>query len=238
MVSQHIDSYIPRGAGTAWWRVAGEVRRVVKLAEPSTPYTATQLLGPLAKLAMFADAEGRSRDAVTWLSLEMIERFIAVGCPGLGGSTQANYRARLRRLRTTVLGPDTATGLPARLGGSTASAPYTTAAMTALWSWGYGQPTERQRTGCKTLLALGRGCGLDSAEALQVRRQDIHPDGDSGRSRSRSPAHGPGSSSVAAPGSRCCARSSPPTRPTAGCSGLMRTSGAKHGHELPRRDAS
>jgi hypothetical protein len=180
MVSQHIDSYIPRGGGPAWWRVAGEVRRIVQLAEPATCYTATELLGPLARLAMFADAEGRTPDAATWLSPEMIERFIAVGCPKASQATCANYRARLRRLRTALLGPDVATGAPPRLSGAVVSTPYTQAELGMLWSWAYSRPTQAQRHGCKTLLALGRGCGLDSAEAQLVRRQDVQLTGNNG----------------------------------------------------------
>lgn len=40
-------------------------------------------------------------------------------------------------------------------------------------SWATGQPTAELRHGCRTLLALGLGCGLDSPEIVPLRSHDI-----------------------------------------------------------------
>jgi len=149
------------------------VRRAVDLAVHAVGYTPAQLLGSLAKLALHADARGHPAEARIWLSCEMIESFIAVGSPMLAESTRANYRARLLRLREAVFGPDLASGSSARLSGSRASAPYSSFERSELWSWACGQPTPALRTGCKILLALGFGCGLDSHEIVPLRAHDV-----------------------------------------------------------------
>ena len=176
----HIDAYRPLRAGAAWDRVAPEVRRAVRAALPGTTYTATQLLGSLARLALFADARGHPAEARIWLSREVIESFIAVGTPTVAESTKANYRARLLRLREAVIGPDLASGATARLSGSHASAPYGAAERTELWSQACGQPTPALRIGYKTLMALGFGCGLDSNEIVPLRTHDVRVTGNDG----------------------------------------------------------
>jgi hypothetical protein len=173
VMDARIDAYAPRGAGPAWLRVAAEVRRAVKLAEPQTASTARQLAGATAQLAMFADGLGHRADAKVWLTHEMIEHFIDAGCPSAKESTRGNYRARLRRVHEAVLGPDLLTGCAASLSGSLASQPYADAELTDLWSWAGGQPTQALRHGTKVLMALGFGCGLDSSEAVQVRAHDV-----------------------------------------------------------------
>ena len=179
-VDLHIDAYRPRAVGPAWTRVAPEVRRVVKAALPATPYTAAQLLGSLSRLALHADARGCPASAELWLSREMIEAFIATGAPAVAESTRANYRSRLLRLREAMIGPDLASGATASLSGSRASAPYSAAERTELWSWACGQPTPALRTGCKLLLALGFGCGLDSHEIVALRSHDVRATADGG----------------------------------------------------------
>ncbi|MEV6104462.1 hypothetical protein AB0M28_07040 [Streptomyces sp. NPDC051940] len=157
----------------AWPRLAPLVRSIVKDADPQVTYTARELLGPLAKLAVFADGQGLPATAEVWLSRAVIERFIAVGCPTVGPASRGNYRSRLLKLRDAVLGPELAGGPPVKLSSSTASHPYTSVEQSALWSWASGQATAQLRHGCQTLLALGLGCGLDSPEIVPLRAHDI-----------------------------------------------------------------
>jgi hypothetical protein len=107
------------------------------------------------------------------LSRESIERFITVGCSGVGRATRANYRSKLLRLRECLLGGDCRTGTPDKLAGAPASRPYTGAEQAALWAWANGQPTADLRHGLKTLLALGLGCGLESREIIPLRATDV-----------------------------------------------------------------
>lgn len=110
------------------------------------------------------------------LAGEMIEAFIASGCPRAAESTRGNYRSRLLRLRALVLGPDLSSGDRQRLAGSHAQAPYTGAQLGQLWESAGAQPTPALRTGLKTLMALGLGCGLDTPEAHLVRARHVHQD--------------------------------------------------------------
>ncbi|MFF4405216.1 hypothetical protein [Streptomyces sp. NPDC001404] len=156
------------------------MRQIVREADPLLPYKATELLGVLAKLALFADAQGVPAEARTWLSAEFIERFIQVGCPGVGEATRGNYRSRLLRLREAVNGPPLVTGMPVKLSASDVSRPYSPAEQVALWGWAAGQPTAALRSGCRVLLALGLGVGLDSAEVVPLRAHDVRTAGAGG----------------------------------------------------------
>ena len=173
MVDAQIDTYRPRGAGPGWERVAPEVRRAVAMTMSRSGYSPAQLLGSLSQLALYADAHGQPADARIWLAREMIESFIAAGAPALAESTRANYRARLLRLREAVIGPDLVSGNTGRLSGSQASAPYSPAQRAELWSQAGTQPTPALRRGCKLLMALGFGCGLDSHEIVPLRVHDV-----------------------------------------------------------------
>lgn len=184
-MASNIDFYTPRGAGPGWERVADEVRRIVKAAAPATPYSATQLLSAAARLALFADGLGHRPQAEAWLAREMIEHFIASGCPNAAESTRGNYRSRLLRLREAVIGTELASGRPMPLSGSLASHPYARAEQSDLWSWAGGQPTSALRHGIKTLMACGFGCGLDSAEIADVRTHDVQRSGLDGAVRVR-----------------------------------------------------
>ncbi len=172
-MNQRIASYRPAGAPAGWHRVGDEVRRVVTLAEPDLPYRARELLSALSRLALFCDGEGIPASADVWLSREVIERFIQIGCPHMSGPSQGNYRSRLLRLREAVLGPECRTGPPRRLSGSKAQQPYTRTELADLWGWASGQPTDELRRGCKTLLALGAGCGVDSPEVIPLLAHDV-----------------------------------------------------------------
>lgn len=168
-----IDSYQPYGDPPGWPRVAAEVRRTIAAAEPRDRRETRELLGVLAKLALFAHGEGFPADVKSWLTRPMIERFVAVGCAELQESTRGNYRTRLLRLREAVLRVDNPTGKPIKYSSSAASTPYTESETAALWSWAGGQPTEEMRLGCKLLLTLGLGCGLDAHEIIHARINDI-----------------------------------------------------------------
>ncbi|MEU0407933.1 hypothetical protein ABZ307_08905 [Streptomyces griseorubiginosus] len=146
---------------------------MVRLADPQLSYKARELLTALAQLALFCDGEGRPGKAEVWLSREAIERFIAVGCPQVREDTRGNYRTRLLRLREIVLGGECRTGKPAKLSSSVPNSPYSRGELADLWGWAGGQPTEELRWGCKTLLALGLGVGLDSPEVIPLRVHDV-----------------------------------------------------------------
>jgi hypothetical protein len=180
-MSQRINSYRPAGSPAGWSRVGDEVRRVVLLADPHTPYQARELLSALSQLALFCEGEGMPAAAEIWLKREVVERFIAIGCPTVSEGTRGNYRSRLLRLSEIVLGGQCVTGKPARLSAASPRRPYNRTELADLWGWASGQPTEELRWGCKTLMALGAGCGLDSPEVIPMRVHDVRrPPGSGG----------------------------------------------------------
>ncbi|MFE2541857.1 hypothetical protein [Actinacidiphila glaucinigra] len=146
---------------------------MVLIADPLTPYKARELLTALAQIALFCHGEGLPAAAEVWLSREVIERFIAVGCPQVGEGTRGNYRTRLLRLREILFGGECRTGAPAGLSAATANRPYSSTELADLWGWAGAQPTEELRWGCKTLMALGIGVGLDSSEVIPLRAHDV-----------------------------------------------------------------
>ncbi|MFD3572547.1 hypothetical protein [Streptomyces sp. NPDC058644] len=164
---------------------------MVRLADPLVPYQARELLTALAQLALFSDGEGLPATAEVWLSREVIERFIAIGCPSASDGTRGNYRARLLRLQEIVLGGPCRTGKPAKLSANSPNRPYSRTELADLWGWASGQPTAELRWGCKTLMALGLGVGLDSPEIIPLRAHDV-----------RSPASTAGPAVVSTRGAR------------------------------------
>ncbi|MEV5573430.1 hypothetical protein AB0L06_25590 [Spirillospora sp. NPDC052269] len=174
-VARIVAAYAPAGDPPGWRRVSGPVRTAVLQAAPALSYPPGELLGVLAKLALFADAEGHPAQVHLWLTREFIERFVMVGCAELGQATRGTYRSKLLRLREALLGGDCRTGPAARLSAAAAQRPYTPAEQAALWSAATGQPTDELRHGLITLLALGLGCGLDAREITLLHAADIRP---------------------------------------------------------------
>ena len=130
-------------------------------------------------LGLHVDGMGLEARAEVWLRPEVRARYIDVGCAHLSEATRGNYRSRLHRVSVAVLGPELATGRPARYRPSDPARPYRTRELSDLWSWACGQPTESLRSGLRTLIVLGAGCGLDTPEAAAVQPEDVtvYPDG-------------------------------------------------------------
>ncbi|MFD0200063.1 MULTISPECIES: hypothetical protein [Saccharothrix] len=165
-MSRRVDTFVPRGAGPAWGRVAGQVRALVLRADPLVPYDAAELMSVLARLAMFCDGHGVAEPR-SWLEPSTVDWFLDVGCVGLSSHTRSTYRARLRRLAEAIHGVDDAK--PIALSASDTSRPYSAGEQAALWSWARAQPTDALRAGCSQLLALGLGCGLAADEVIDLR---------------------------------------------------------------------
>ena len=107
---------------------------------------------------------------------EVIEDYIAHGTPTLGPGSRATRRSFLLRTAEAVL-PDAerVTRLhphhqdaPAR--------PYSEFEQRALRSWAVGQTTAGRRLDCHTILALGLGAGLGTADMMSLRAEQIDAD--------------------------------------------------------------
>ncbi|MFI7143092.1 hypothetical protein ACIBQ5_37000 [Streptomyces massasporeus] len=168
-----IEQYRPALPSPVWERVGADCRRAVAQAKPATPKQARDWLGALAHAAAYADASGRPTKAEHLLTQEAIEWYLATGCLHLGDASRSNRRCRLNNLRHALLGPDLVTGEPAAYSGSDSSRPYSRSEQAQLYASARAQPTEELRYGLLTLLSLGFGCALDSAEVIPLRTHDV-----------------------------------------------------------------
>ncbi|MDP4512060.1 hypothetical protein [Nonomuraea turcica] len=82
-----------------------------------------------------------------------------VGAAHLREGTRATYRSKLLRLREAVIGTGCATGKPVKLSADTASRPYTSAELAALWRGPAASrpPTCAEAAGCSSPWAGAAG---------------------------------------------------------------------------------
>lgn len=178
-MEQHIEQFTPRGACPGWDLVADGVRDLVIRAQPSVPYKASELLSVLARIAVHCYMHGITQPN-EWLNPARVDWFLDTACAHLAPGTRGTYRSRLKSLRQAIYGPDNGVGKPISFTASDAARPYTPAEQAALWSCAKGQPTDSLRRGLMTILTLGFGCGLDSAEAMKILTGHVRLCGDAG----------------------------------------------------------
>lgn len=168
-----IRTWRPVGNPPAWTRVEAEVQRMAIEAGPIDPAQARTLMGLLARLAIFADDEGyRPAKAPVLLTPDMIGKFVQKANGHLSLGTCRGYKRTLLRVSEIVLGDANKIKQP-KLSQADDHQPYTLTEMASHWSWAAGQPTERLRRGCRVLLTLVRGCGVEAGEVMKVRVPDV-----------------------------------------------------------------
>jgi len=122
-----------------------------------------------AHLVSWCDQRGIDLRREVVFAPHTVERFVSEGCAHLAEGSRGNYRSMLHRVGAAVLGPLV---YPPRttFGTSPRLAPYSDAEVRALVGWSHGLPTERMRDNAQTLLGLGLGAGLTSAEINESKR--------------------------------------------------------------------
>jgi hypothetical protein len=172
-VRSAIQTFRPIGNPPAWPRVEAEVQRIVTEAGPIDPAQARYLMGLIARLAIFADDEGyRPAKAPVLLTPDLIGKFVHKVNGHLSPGTRRGYERTLLRLRDIMLGDANRIKQP-KLSAADDHQPYTLAEMASLWSWTAGQPTERLRHGCRVIVTLVRGCGIEGGELIEVCAHDL-----------------------------------------------------------------
>ncbi|MCP2340674.1 hypothetical protein [Actinomadura rupiterrae] len=184
LVAAKIGSWRPgRCPEQVWELLAPTVRQIATVAGPRSPEHAKQVLATAYRLARFAYEQGFPVTVSSVLAPEAIAAFVQVGCGKVAESTRAARQREAWQLRQAVVGLQDASGgtaPPVRFNAYDPNAPYSRTEMTLLWSWAGGQPTEALRRGCRQLIVLGAGCGLTSAEVIQVRGHDVRLGGQVG----------------------------------------------------------
>jgi len=144
-----------------WQVIEAFVRDAVTDAQPSTVYSAQNLLSVTARHVLWCwQTAGLALERKAVFDRLVIEEFIAHGCPTLSPASKGNRRSQLLRMSEALLGPEGSPPRLAPLPPSEPVRPYSSSELVALRSWAAGQSTPTKRRDAATLLALGAGAGL------------------------------------------------------------------------------
>lgn len=173
-----VHSFVPSGlrARVAWPHTSRVVAEAAQLSTRS-PHNLAKYLSHLSDFAAWAHAEGVPLLLENLLDPDVIERYVAVGMPGLKDSTRATRRAILRRIGRHCASPPQ--DLPLPIAYRRVRPPYSPEEITGLLALASAQPTASRRRTLRAILHLGLGCGIASRDLAWVRGQDVEelPDG-------------------------------------------------------------
>ena len=163
----------------AWNRIADFTRAVAAdtQAHHGNRFNTRDLMGAIAHhVHWVTDAACLPLDRSVVFHRDVIEDYIAHGTPTLGPGSRSTRRSFLLRAAEAVLPDDERVtrlyphhkDAPAR--------PYSEFEQRALRSWAVGQTTAQRRLDCHTILALGLGAGLGTADMMSLRVEQIDAD--------------------------------------------------------------
>lgn len=163
----------------AWNRIADFTRTVAADTQTchGNRFNTRDLMGALAHhIHWVTDAACLPLNRSVVFHRDVIEDYIAHGTPTLGPGSRATRRSFLLRAAEAVLPDDERVtrlyphhkDAPAR--------PYSEFEQRALRSWAVGQTTAQRRMVCHTILALGLGAGLGTADMMSLRVEQIDAD--------------------------------------------------------------
>jgi hypothetical protein len=166
-VQARIRSWVPASVrAPVWEQIAEPVRTTVSRAHPVSAAMATDLLGALTAVAVFAAGRGVPARPEQWLAEPTLTAFAEHGRPDLLAATRRCYVSRVRALTD-----------PLPLSDRDVFTPYAPSEMTALWAAAGAQSTPGRCRDARVLIALGAGAGLSASEIAQVRAHDVRPAG-------------------------------------------------------------
>ena len=168
-VSRAISQFSPRSVPESLWnRAESLVREAAVKAAPRSGLSAQKLMTVITELVVWVDMVGLSLEPSVVFHPDHIDRFVLEGCAHLAPGTRSNYRGQLRSAGAAVLGPELFPLAPLPLSRPEPLAPYTSAEVALLRSWGRGMPTDHFRSGIATILAFTLGAGLTSPELFNL----------------------------------------------------------------------
>jgi len=168
-----IDSYVPTSIGsTEWGLIADAARRITRSSAPTTGTSASHRILAITQVLLWASRLGLPLDVEDLFTPEVIERYIATGCPNLSPASRGTRRSVLRtvgrrvtrRARWDSPAPVYPTARPYQ--------PYTARECDWLIECARSQATVGRRRVMTVLLGLGLGAGLapDEIADLTARR--------------------------------------------------------------------
>ncbi|QYF74870.1 hypothetical protein [Cryobacterium sp. PAMC25264] len=171
--AQKMADYVPDLPAEQLDAIRPFVEDAVALALPQTKYSVEALLGPSIHFAYWAVfVVGADLDATIIFNRELIEHYVRENLPELSEGTRRNYRAWLFRVAEAV-NPEANPRNPMPLNERTLESPYDDNELVALDRWAAGQRTAYMRRGASTLISLGAGAGLTTAEIASLRRESV-----------------------------------------------------------------
>jgi integrase len=167
--------YKPSNGVDDWNLIGSVVLEIVELSRPHVPYSPRRLIHAISHLARASLAQGWTLSADVMLRREVIDFTVSTQMPGLSSGSLASLRSILLRVAEAI-GPEATPVRLRPLEGSTPRAPYVDSELGELAWWARTQSGLWRRSSAMSLLALGAGAGLSSAESLNVRRHDLRID--------------------------------------------------------------
>jgi len=166
-VSRAISGFRPYGVDA---RCADFAKAVTQACGPRNKSRAKSLLHATSRLAEFGQSAGLELRFEVLLHPSVIERFCAIGMPGVTPATRRTVRSNLRYVAARVL---EAQARPIGLPRERAKASYTDSEISSYLALAEAQPTEARRMHATGLICLGAGAGLMGADLRSVRGRDV-----------------------------------------------------------------
>lgn len=164
---------------TAWNRIADFTRTAATDTQNhhGHRFNTRDLMGAIAHHVHWVnDVACLPLDRAVVFHREVIEDYIAHGTPTLGPGSRTTRRSFLLRTAEAVLPPETRVARLHPHHKDAPARPYSEFEQRALRSWAVGQTTAQRRMDCHTILALGLGAGLGSADMMSLHVEQIDAD--------------------------------------------------------------
>jgi hypothetical protein len=167
-----LDRYRPQRTDVGVWLTARSfVLRAAEGLGVDGGSGSRRVVRVLARLAVWAVAEGLPLDVEVLLDPQTVERFVAVGL--VGDRSRATYRSTLRRVGPRLTSKAPWEPGPASVARRQVAVPYGRGELAGLRADALVQATDGRRRAARALLALGCGSGLDGRWVAQITADDV-----------------------------------------------------------------
>jgi hypothetical protein len=176
-MTKRINNFTPEMPERYWAVIETFVRAAVTDAQPSTVYSAHNLLSSVSRHVLWCwQSAGLELERKVIFDPLVIEEYIVKGCLTLAPASRGNRRSQLLRVAEVLCGSKSCPLRLTPLPPSEPVRPYSVCEITALRSWATGQATPTRRRDAATLLSLGAGAGLAGEDIAQLRAHMVTVD--------------------------------------------------------------
>ena len=179
--AETIEQYTPRGLNPRQWtRVRAFVTDAVTRGEPASTIEARLLMSDAARLATWAHCvAGHPLTIEAIFDRDLISEWAELSTAEVKPAVAVLRRGRMKRLAEKINSAHHDAVQPeAPFTRRWHPRPYSRQEVLEIEDWAASQRTEKRRIHAAVLLGLTLGCGLQSAEIVQVRAADLTCDDD------------------------------------------------------------